>query len=41
MAEEIGVEDGQMVAVSKGLHLYEFSWEVARACAKLPQGDIQ
>ncbi len=30
MADEIGVEDGEMVAVSKGLHLYEYSWEVAK-----------
>ncbi|MBU0549587.1 MAG: thymidylate synthase [Candidatus Omnitrophica bacterium] len=30
MADEIGVEDGEIVAVSKGLHLYEYSWEVAK-----------
>jgi thymidylate synthase len=30
MAEEIGVDDGEMVAVSKGLHLYEYSWELAK-----------
>ncbi|MCM8791664.1 MAG: thymidylate synthase [Candidatus Omnitrophica bacterium] len=30
MAEEIGVEDGEIVAVSKGLHLYEYSWELAK-----------
>jgi len=30
MAGEIGVEDGEMVAVSKGLHLYEYSWELAK-----------
>ncbi|MFC1704414.1 thymidylate synthase [Candidatus Omnitrophota bacterium] len=30
MAEEIGVEDGEMIAVSKGLHLYEYSWELAK-----------
>jgi len=30
MAEEIGVEDGEIVAVSKGLHLYEYSWDIAR-----------
>jgi thymidylate synthase len=30
MAEEIGVEDGEIIAVSKGLHLYEYSWEVAK-----------
>ncbi|MCM8800184.1 MAG: thymidylate synthase [Candidatus Omnitrophica bacterium] len=30
MAEEIGVEDGEIIAVSKGLHLYEYSWELAK-----------
>jgi thymidylate synthase len=29
MAEEIGVEDGEIVAVSKGLHLYEYAWSLA------------
>jgi len=31
MAEEIGVEDGQMLAVSKGLHLYDHCWELGKA----------
>jgi thymidylate synthase len=30
MASEIGVEDGEIIAVSKGLHLYEYSWELAK-----------
>ncbi len=30
MADEIGVEDGEIIAVSKGLHLYEYSWELAK-----------
>jgi thymidylate synthase len=30
MAEEIGVEDGEIIAVSKGLHLYEYAWELAK-----------
>ncbi|MFA5361894.1 MAG: thymidylate synthase [Candidatus Omnitrophota bacterium] len=30
MAEEIGVGDGEIVAVSKGLHLYEYSWDLAK-----------
>lgn len=30
MAKEIGIEDGEIVAASKGLHLYEYSWEVAK-----------
>ncbi len=33
MAQEIGVEDGEMVAMSKGMHLYEYSWELARTAA--------
>jgi thymidylate synthase len=33
MAGEIGVEDGEILALSKGLHLYEYSWELARATA--------
>ncbi|MFC1645781.1 thymidylate synthase [Candidatus Omnitrophota bacterium] len=34
MADEIGVEDGEMVALSKGLHLYEYSWELAKIRTK-------
>jgi len=30
MASEIGVADGELVAMSKGLHLYEYAWELAR-----------
>ncbi len=30
MACEIGVEDGELIASSKGLHLYEYTWELAR-----------
>ena len=30
MAAEIGVEDGEIVAGSKGLHLYEYIWELAQ-----------
>jgi len=29
MASEIGVADGELVAMSKGLHLYEYCWELA------------
>ncbi len=35
MAGEIGVGDGELIAMSKGLHLYEYSWEQARAAARL------
>jgi thymidylate synthase len=31
MAGEIGVGDGELIALSKGLHLYDYSWELARA----------
>jgi thymidylate synthase len=34
MASEIGVEDGELVAMSKGLHLYDYSWEFARAVVR-------
>jgi thymidylate synthase len=30
MAEEIGVGDGEIIACSKGLHLYDYSWELAK-----------
>jgi thymidylate synthase len=33
MASEIGVDDGELIAMSKGLHLYEYSWELARVTA--------
>ena len=35
MASEIGVEDGEILALSKGLHLYQYSWELARATARI------
>lgn len=33
MASEIGVEDGEIVALSKGLHLYDYAWELAKVAA--------
>lgn len=30
MAQEIGVKDGQIIASSKGLHLYDYSWDIAK-----------
>lgn len=30
MAQEIGVEDGELIASSKGLHLYDYIWELAK-----------
>ncbi|MBI2836190.1 MAG: thymidylate synthase [Chloroflexi bacterium] len=35
MASEIGVEDGEMIATSKGLHLYEYCWGLARTAARV------
>jgi thymidylate synthase len=35
VAGEIGVEDGELVAMSKGLHLYEYAWELARATVRM------
>jgi thymidylate synthase len=34
MANEIGVENGEIVAASKGLHLYEYAWEFAKMRTK-------
>ncbi len=35
MASEIGVDDGELIAASKGLHLYEYSWDLARTAARM------
>ncbi|MFC2040288.1 thymidylate synthase [Chloroflexota bacterium] len=35
MASVIGVDDGEIIAMSKGLHLYDYSWELARVVARL------
>lgn len=37
MADEIGVDDGEIVAVSKGLHLYDHCWDVAKIRTAKPQ----
>lgn len=39
MAEEIGVENGEIIAASKGLHLYEYAWELAKQRTHKP--DLQ
>jgi thymidylate synthase len=36
MANEIGVEDGEIHAFSKGLHLYEHAWDLAKMVLRLP-----
>ena len=35
MSGEIGVEDGELLAMSKGLHLYEYSWDLAKAVLRI------
>jgi thymidylate synthase len=30
MASSIGVADGEIIASSKGLHLYDYVWELAK-----------
>ncbi|MCX5998632.1 MAG: thymidylate synthase [Chloroflexi bacterium] len=35
MAGEIGVEDGEMICLSSGMHLYDHTWEWAKAVAHL------
>ncbi len=35
MSSEIGVDDGELIALSKGLHLYEYAWELAKAAARV------
>lgn len=39
MASEIGVDDGEMLCLSGGLHLYEHTWEIARAVVRMEQLD--
>ena len=35
MASEIGINDGELIATSKGLHLYEYAWELAKTVARM------
>jgi thymidylate synthase len=37
MASEIGVDDGELIASSKGMHLYEYAWELARIAARMKE----
>lgn len=36
IAEEIGVSDGEIIAVSKGLHLYDYAWDLAKLRTNKP-----
>jgi thymidylate synthase len=38
MALSIGVEDGEIIAASKGLHLYDYVWELAELRTKKEKG---
>jgi thymidylate synthase len=35
MSSEIGVEDGEIIAMSKGLHLYGYSWDLAKIAVRM------
>jgi thymidylate synthase len=35
MASEIGVQDGEIIAMSKGLHIYEYAWELAKITVRM------
>ena len=35
IASEIGVEDGEIIASSKGLHLYEYTWDLAKSVVRM------
>lgn len=35
VASEIGVEDGELLALSKGLHLYDYTWDLAKTSSGL------
>jgi thymidylate synthase len=35
MSSEIGVEDGEIVAISKGLHVYEYAWDLAKITLRI------
>ena len=37
MSSEIGVGDGEIIAMSKGMHLYQYAWDLARATARISQ----
>lgn len=35
MAAEIGVADGELLAMSKGMHLYEYTWDLAKTVLRV------
>lgn len=40
MASEIGVEDGEMIWSSKGLHLYGYTWQIAGIRRGITEGEM-
>ena len=35
MASEIGVDTGETIAMSKGMHIYEYCWDLAKVAARV------
>ncbi len=35
MASEVGVDDGEIIAMSKGMHIYEYCWGLAKVAARV------
>ena len=35
MSSEIGVGDGEIIAMSKGMHLYQYAWDLAQATTRI------
>jgi thymidylate synthase len=40
MAKRIGVEPGETIAYSKGLHLYKYIWELAQLRTGIKKGEL-
>jgi thymidylate synthase len=40
MAKRIGVEPGETIAHSKGLHLYRYVWELAQLRTGIKKGEL-
>ncbi|MFC2006587.1 thymidylate synthase [Chloroflexota bacterium] len=40
MASEIGVGDGELIALSKGMHIYQYSWDLARVTVRMEQLEL-
>jgi len=40
MAQKMGVEPGETIAHSKGLHLYKYIWELAQLRTGIQKGEL-